>query len=181
MRLFSIACFSLIAAAFFMPGGIHNYSVTPIEGGNQSLADYEGKKILVITLPVQQSAAADSLLYCLDTLATAHISTLGVIAIPSREEGYTDEMKTELLSWYRSKLGNHILITEGMYTRKTSGAGQHPLFQWLTHHSQNGTFDIDETGPGAKFFANGQGKLFSVLGPQSRMYGRSVQRTLAMQ
>ncbi|MDZ4794953.1 MAG: hypothetical protein SGI83_11795 [Bacteroidota bacterium] len=157
---------------------LHNYSVTKIEGGSQSLSAYQGKNILIITLPLVQNAASDSMLYSLDTLGAAHIATLKIIAVPSYEDGYTIAQKTQLQQWYRSKLGIHILVTEGMYTRRTSGAQQHPLFNWLTDEELNDGFDIDVAGPGYKYFGNETGQLYGVLRPHSKISGASVQKTL---
>jgi glutathione peroxidase-family protein len=173
--------FVIWALGFVWLSGIHTYSVPKIEGGSQSLSAYQGKKILVITLPLVQNPAADSLLYSLDTLGTAHIATLKVIAVPALEDGYTGAQKTALQQWYRSKLGNHILITEGLYTRKTSGSQQHPLFKWLTKDTENEVFDVDVEGPGYKFFTTAGGALYGVLRPHSTMWGQSVQRTLWLQ
>jgi glutathione peroxidase len=172
--------FVIWALGFGWFSGIHSYTVPKIEGGSQALSAYQGKKILVITLPLVQNPAADSLLYSLDTLAAAHTSTLKVIAVPAVEDGYTSAQKTALQQWYRSKLGNHILITEGLYTRKTSGTQQHPLFKWLTSDTQNDAFDIDVEGPGFKFFANEEGKLYGVLRSHSTISGASVQKTLLL-
>jgi hypothetical protein len=137
--------------------------------------------LLIITLPIVQNASTDSLLYSLDTLAAARSQSLQVIAVPSFEDGYTPSQKAALEQWYRTKLGTHVLITEGVYTRKTSGVQQHLLFRWLTDATQNGVFDIDVEGPGYKFFANGNGQLYGVLRPQSRMSGQGVQITLQIQ
>ena len=180
MKFFSIMSLGILIS-LAISTGIYNYSVPKIEGGSQALTAYQGKKVLVITLPVQQDAAADSMLYSLDTLASAHLSHLAVIAVPGYEDGYAEEMKSQLQQWYRSKLGNYITITEGLYTRKTSGSQQHPLFAWLTHSSQNGSLDVDVEGPGSKFFADSEGKLYGVLGPKMKIGGRLVQRTLLFQ
>ena len=160
---------------------IHSYSVSQIEGGSQSLSAFQEKKILVITLPVTPGAAADTILYSLDTLALAHSASLKVIAVPAYEDGYTPAQKSQLIQWYRSKLNNNIIITDGMYTRKTSGAQQAPLFKWLTDVEENEVFDTDVEGPDFKFFANGGGQLFSVLSPQSKISGAAVQKTLRLQ
>ena len=163
--------------------GLYDHSVPKIEGGSQNLSIYQGKKILVITLPIQQNASADSLLYSLDTLAIAHASDFKVIAVPAYEDGYVDTMKNQLLSWYRSKLGSYILITDGLYTRKTSGSQQHPVFKWLTHVSENGVFDVDVDAeePGSKFFISASGKLNGVLKSKTKIWGRAVQKTLQLQ
>jgi|SanBayMetagenome_1026888.scaffolds.fasta_scaffold19694_1 glutathione peroxidase len=177
--VFSLSLF--ICTARLLSGSVYDYTVPGIEGGTQQLSAYQGKKILVITLPVSQNASADSLLYSLDTLATAHASELKVIAVPGIEDGFATTNKAQLVQWYRSKLGSNILITDGIYTRKTSGTQQHPLFKWLTSSDQNEVFDIDAAGPGYKFISNSSGQLYGVLKPHSKVWGSSVQRTLSIQ
>jgi glutathione peroxidase-family protein len=157
---------------------IYNFTVPKIEGGNQALSAYQGKKILVITLPIVKNASADSLLYKIDTLASAHTANLKVIAVPAFEDGFTSAQKNNLKQWYRTKLSNQILITDGLYTHKSSGIQQHALFKWLTNASQNEVFDIDASGPGFKFFANAVGELYYVMHPQTKISGTSVQKAL---
>src|ERR1041385_5452553 len=105
----AITMLIFVAVSIFAKGqnSIYDYSVPRIEGGNQALSAYQGKKILIVTLPVQQSGAADTVLFCLDTLAATHTSQLVVIAVPSYEDGFTSEQKGQLREWYRSKLGNY--------------------------------------------------------------------------
>lgn len=178
LALLSIA--SAMSLSLFT-GSIHDYTVPKIEGGNQSLSAYQGKKVLIITLPLLQNASTDSMLNSLDTLASARNATLKVIAVPSYEDGFTAAQKIQLQQWYRSRLGNYILITDGLYTRKTSGSQQHPLFKWLTEEDQNEIFDIDVDGPGYKFFAKTNGQLYGVLRPSSKISGQTVQKTLQIQ
>ncbi len=180
MKQITIFGFILLLAGTIWTGSIYDHSVPKIEGGSQPLAGWQGKKILVITLPLVQSASADSMLYSLDTLASARSATLKVIAVPSYEDGYTPAQKTQLETWYRSKLGNHVVITEGLYTRRTSGSQQHGLFKWLTVLNQNESFDIDVTGPGYKFFVSSTGQLYGVLRPHTSMWSGAVQKTVGM-
>ena len=181
MKSLVLACLLIIMGNTVGAQTLPALTVPELEGGTQALSAFNGKKILVVTLPLEPSASADSLLYSLDTLATAHSSLLKVIAVPSYEDGYNPSQSDSLLTWYRSKLGNHILITAGLYTRKTSGSQQHDLFKWLTDVAQNDVFNIDVAGPGYKFFCNSSGKLFAVFLPQSKMYGASVQKVLHAQ
>lgn len=177
----SIFGICIIGTIVLVQTSIYSYSVAKLEGGDQSLSAFQNKKILVITLPVQQNAGSDSLLYSLDTLAAARTSSLAVIATPSFEDGYSISQQSELLQWYRSKLGSYILITDGLYSRKTSGSQQHPLYKWLTDATLNGVFDMDVTGPNYKFIVRGNGQLYGVLPPQTKISGASMQKTLQMQ
>lgn len=181
MKYITTMCLGLLAGLFLPTGSIHDYTVPKIEGGTQQLSAFQGKKILVVTLPIVQNASADSMLYSLDTLATAHSADLKVVAVPSFEDGFTTAQRISLEQWYRSKLGTGIIITDGLYTRKTSGTQQHALFKWLTDDTQNDMFNIDVEGPGHKFFTRGDGSLYGELTPQIKMWNAAVQKTLNMQ
>jgi glutathione peroxidase len=150
---------------------IYSYTVPKIEGGNKQLSSYQGKKILVLTLPTQQNASNDSLLTSLDSLRAANTTTLAIIAVPAYEDGFTPALKNSLKTWYRSKLNNDIIITDGLFTRKTSGSQQHGLFQWLTDKNKNGHFDNDVSGPRMKFFVWTDGNLDGVLGAPTKLGG----------
>lgn len=160
---------------------IHNLSVPKIEGGTQQFSVFLGKKLMIITLPVVRNAAADSILYSLDTLAAAHQSNLVIIAVPSFEDGYTASQNSTLQQWYRSKLGNYIVVTRGLYCRKTSGSQQHDLFKWLTNKNKNEKFDIDVESPGYKFFINGNGGLYGVFRTNVRIGSLAVNKALRIQ
>lgn len=173
--------FFILLSSVLLTSSIYDYSFPKIEGGTQNMSSFQGKRILIITLPIVQNASADSMLYSLDTLAAAHINNLSVIGVPSYEDGYTAAQQTQLKNWYRSKLGNYITISSGLYTRKTSGAQQHGLFKWLTTDTMNDAFNVDVAGSGQKFFVGSTGALFGVLAPQTKISGITVQRTLQIQ
>ena len=170
---------ALVLSICSFTSGVFTYSIPKIDGGIQALSSYGGKKILVITLPVIRNAASDSMLYALDTLAASHQNSVKVIAVPSYEDGFTVPQKSGLRQWYRSKLGNYIVIADGLFTRKTSGNLQHGLFKWLTYQNEN--FDIDVEGPGYKYFVRENGELYGVLRPHVRIGSAAVNRAIQMQ
>lgn len=161
-------------------GSIYDYSVPKITGGNYDLNASQGKKILIVTIPVAQNQQTDSLLYSLDTLAAAHASELTVIAVPSYEDGFTLDGKAEILTYLQTKLHSPVIITDGLYTRKTSNSHQSGLFKWLTDIDRNEYFDVDMAGPGYKFFIDGSGQLYGLLVPQTSMAGPAVYKTIKM-
>lgn len=173
----------LIVVCFFMLSmtyneSIYTHTLTTIEGQNKSMADLQGKKILIITLPIQQNALNDSLLHSIDSLRATHSSSLVVIGVPAYEDGYTPSIKNELKNWYRSKLNNAIIITEGVFTRQTSGSQQHALFQWLTDKNKNGSLSKDVSGPGNKFFVWTDGKLLAALGAEVKIGGSTLRNLI---
>ncbi|MFN8250251.1 MAG: hypothetical protein U0V75_00110 [Ferruginibacter sp.] len=168
----------LIAACSLNAQGFYSFSVPKIEGGNQSINSYQNKMVLIITLPVQQGAGNDSLLHSIDSLGAANNSSLQIIAVPSYEDGFSAANRITLMNWYRSQLNASIVITDGLYTRQSSGSQQHPLFQWLTDKDKNGHLDIDVTGPRMKFFIWTDGILTGVLGAQTKLGGAAMQGLL---
>lgn len=175
---------SLLIVSFILLTGwiytesIYTHSVTTIEGVHKPLNVYQGKKILVMTLPINRNSSNDSLLHSLDSLKSAHNSSLIIIATPSYEDGYTPARKDSLRQWYRSILSMDVIVTEGMYTRKTSGSQQHPLFKWLTDKSRNDHFDRDVTGPKNKFIVWTDGELVGALGAPTKLGGNTLNNLL---
>lgn len=153
---------------------IYTHSIVTIEGQMKPMTELQGKKILVITLPIQQNASSDSLLNALEALQVAHAGSLIVIGVPSYEDGYTVSVKNQLKDWYRSKLNNTIIISDGLYTRKTSGGQQDPLFRWLTDKTKNGSLDKDVSGERNKFFVWTDGQLLAALGPEVTLGGPTM-------
>ncbi len=153
---------------------IYSKSITTIEGVDKPISAYQGKKMLIITLPIVQSAAADSLLTALDSIANVHTSDMVIIATPSKEDGFTTSNKASLKQWYRSKLRMSILVTDGYFTRKTAGNNQHALFQFLTKQEKNGSFNNDVEGVATKFVVWTDGELIGFINPQTKVNGRSM-------
>jgi glutathione peroxidase len=169
MKFFLIMITCFFAIPKVQGQGIYTYTVNSIEGTNKPLNACTGKKIFIITLPTQQNNANDSLLRSLDSIRAAYTTTVQIIAVPAYEDGYTLALKPQLKQWYRSKLGMGIIVTEGMYTRKTSGTQQHALFKWLTDKTKNGHFDQDVTGVKNKFMVWTDGELVAVLAAQTKI------------
>jgi len=167
-----ISCFFLLSMTY--TESIYIYSIVTIEGQNKSMADFQGKKILIITLPIQQNASNDSLLNSIDSLRAVHVNSLVVIGVPAYEDGYTPAIKEQLKNWYRTKLNTAIIITDGLFTRKTSGGQQDPLFQWLTDKNKNGSLNQDVTGERNKFFVWTDGQLLAALGAQVKIGGSTM-------
>jgi len=169
----------LISSLFLLSGttcmeSIYTLSVVTIEGNTRAMGTYSGKKLLIITLPTVQNSSNDLLLHDLDSLGLANADSLIIIATPSYEDGYTPANKSALTTWYRSILNSNIVITDGLYTRKTSGTQQHPLFKWLTDKEKNGHFDLDVTGTRNKFFIWTDGELTGVLSAETKLGGLTM-------
>lgn len=178
IKLFATVCFSMALSTSMVEENIYSHSVMSIEGVLRPLGTCQGKKVLIVTLPIQQNASNDSLLSSLDSLRAVYNNSLVIIGVPSYEDGYTPTLKESLKQWYRSKLSMDIIVTEGLYTRKSSGNQQNSLFKWLTNKNRNEHFDKDVEGPRFKFVVWTDGELVAVLGAQTRIGGNTMQGLL---
>jgi len=152
-------------------------TITKLNGDTVSFARYYGTKLLIVVLPVTQTAEDSGYMYKLDSISSLYAGRLNVIGVLSYEDGYADSLLPALQSWYGSLPGANLLVTQGMYTRRDS-TSQHPLFNWLTHADQNAHFDIDVTGTGQTFFINEEGQLYSVNDPGIPLTVYMVQRLI---
>src|SRR5687768_7224824 len=116
-----------------------------LNGGTESVNSYAGKKTLYIILPINQN---DSVFNQLQAFKDRYHDTVRVVGILSIEDGFQASLANNIQSMYGS-MG--IIISEGMNTKKASGANQSALMKWLTDKTQNSHFDIDAGGVGHKF------------------------------
>lgn len=141
-----------------------DFEYTTIDGEVKQFGEFEGRKIMVVALPVSQTENNSKDLKLLDSLSIKYSSEFIMVGVPSIEDGFSQDSADALKDWYRSELHEQFIVTSGMYTRKASPL-QHPLFYWLTNKSGNMHFDEDMPGPGEMYFINEQGELYGVFSP----------------
>lgn len=173
-------CSLFVIFSFKANDGIYNYSVQTIRGESKSLSEFRGRKLLVITLPIERSSNSDSFLISLDSLANLNSVNLKVIAVPSIEDGFTFQNRDSLLAWYESRLSGNIIISDGLRTHRQSGSDQSPLFRWLSSIGENQIFDTNPDSPCYKFFVNSTGDLYGVLNPTTNISSLLFQRAMAL-
>jgi glutathione peroxidase-family protein len=147
------------AKAQAVPG---NYLLT-LNGDSAQLSQYQGKKILLIVLPVSHAAEDSAVLLNIESIYQQYKDSITFIGVPSYEDGYVDSLSTDIKAWYIDTLHLSFIITTGMYTRNSSGSQQSYLFQWLTTETMNGHFGTDITTHGQKFLLNQYGELKAVF------------------
>lgn len=142
---------------------IYSIGFNDIDGNNISIAQYQNKKVLFLIAPI---STTDSLLIDGIISFKDHFGdSIQLVGIMSVEDGYSSANRQSIKELYQSR-GINILLTEGMYTRKSSGAGQSALLQWLTDKEDNKRFNTDASGIGHKFFVSRMGKLLGSVSAQ---------------
>lgn len=166
----------LLLGALAWYSSIYTIHITTIDGQDKSMQDFQGKKILIVVVPVTKTSHDSAFLRTIDTISKVYAQGIAVIGVPSFEDGYTSDDLNNLNTYYHSILGNQVTLTKGMYTRKGSGNRQHELFSWLTHTENNSHFDYDVSGVGQKFFISEQGELYGVSEPEGRLSSRLMEQ-----
>ena len=157
----------VISAAFLLsylnpPKYIYGIPFKDIDGKPASLLPYRGMKMMVIIVSgLEQDSGW---LNRLAPFYQQYKDSIGIVAIPSIEDGYSDGNKATVKRLFNER-GIHALITEGSYTRKAAGSNQSELMQWFTNKGHNMRFDRDIMGVGHHFFLDEMGGLQYTVAP----------------
>jgi len=164
--------------AFTFIGLFYDLPLATIDGQTVDLRRLEGKRVLIILLPLTIDDSLSITPGQIAALANTYRDSLTIIGVPGEEAGYTDAVKERVRALYANEPANFIFAS-GMKVSKSSGQGQSPLFQWLTDISKNGFFDRDAGVTGQKFFVNRYGHLYAVMGPHVKLSNPIITRALS--
>ena len=163
LSLIISAC--MLLSNIMPPKYIYGIKLKDIDGKHTDLLPLRGKKMLVIIISGQEKDS--TWLNRLAPFYQQYKDSIGIVAIPSIEDGYSEANKVTAKRLF-SERSIHILITEGCYTRKAAGTNQAELMQWFTNKAHNMREDRDIMGAGHRFFLDEMGGLqYSVLPPIS--------------
>lgn len=150
----------LLSLCFGMAGSLYDYAVQDTDGHTVNLGDFRGKKILFVNTASASPYAAQ--LGSLEQLYQQYKDSLVVIAVPSNTFKSEPLSDAAIKSLATGTYGAHYILT-----RKTevAGAGQSPVYYWLTHRSENGMMENSVNEDFYKFLVNGEGKLVGIFAP----------------
>jgi len=167
---------SLVFGSMFFGTDLYNIHFSTIDNEDKSMDEFRGKKIMIVILPVTQTVDDSIFLRSIVNASENYGGKISIIGMPSFEDGYSIGDSDRVAYYYRMQMGRTITVVKGMYTKKTSGRNQHPLFAWLTHASQNDHFDSEATGVGEKFFINENGELYGIVSARRQIDNRLMDR-----
>ena len=175
--LFSISLLLQTLVSLTTDSSFYELPLPKADGTTVSAQSLQGKKVVIVTLPTQPNANSNRFLEQLDSLARVRVTDVIIVGVPMVEGGAASQNKEALMAWYQSKLGDEVVVLEGMPSRKAS-KNQHPLFAWLTHQEQNGHFDEDITGTRQLFFISRDGALYGSMEAGEEFPASAVQKML---
>lgn len=159
-KIILLSGFAILSGLFVNAQNFWELSFKTINGDTVMLSSFTGKKTLFFLVSLNET---DSNYSQLQAFRNRYLDTVRIVGVLSFEDGYQTSSASTIQSLY-SSMG--IILTEGMYTKKSSGANQSSLMKWLTSKTKNLHFDMDASGIGHKFFVNESVRLFAVMPPQ---------------
>lgn len=174
-RIFLV--FVSVTLLFLIAGGQSFYQLNfkNINGDAIPASSFAAKKVLFIILPLHP---VDSNFSQLKAFKKRYGDSVQVVGVLSFEDGFQSGNASVIKNLY-SNMG--IILTEGMYTKKTSGNNQSPLMKWLTDKNKNMHFDMDAKGIGQKFFVSQVGRLYAVISPQTSLASPIIEKIVHSQ
>jgi len=173
---FMIGC--LVSVYGIAQNSVYSLTVNGVNGKQYALNKYASDTLWIIILPVQKGNEGTKLLKRIDSISLAHKGTLQTIAIPSFEDGYVKDTSNSLMIFYQQHLDSSIFLSQPIYTHKTSGQQQDPLFHWLTSTGPNNHFNDDVPGAGSFYFIDKQGNVYGLLEPDARNSNKALKKVL---
>lgn len=144
-----------------MSYSIHDFTIPALNGGEIKLADYKGKKILLVNTA---SACGLTPQYKqLQELHEGYYEKVQVIGFPCNDFGAQEPgSATEIATFCSTNFGVTFPLSEKI---KVLGADAHPLYQFLTRKELNGVQDSEVQWNFQKYLINEEGQLQQVFSP----------------
>ena len=146
---------------------IYSIKINALNGNPINLSDYKGKYILFVN--VASECGFTGQYEGLQKLYETYQDKLMIIGVPCNQFGGQEPgSANEIQEFCKINYGVTFLITEKVDVK---GSNQHPLYQWLTQQSKNGSSSSTVKWNFQKYLVSTNGELidyyFSVTTPLS--------------
>lgn len=155
---------------------LHGISFNDIDGNSISLSAYQGKRMLFIIASINNdSVRLDEIQKFRNGIGSDSLQLIGIMSI---EDGYQVANKDGIKSLYQIR-GIDIILTEGMYTKKSAGDNQSSIMRFLTRKAENSKFETEPRGIGQKYYISKTGKLLGIAPPEASLFGNISQALIS--
>jgi len=137
---------------------IYDLNIQSLDGKSISLSDYKGKKMIFeVSSP---NNLQDSKISFFDSLQKANPNTV-VFIIPMQD--FNTGSIAYQVGQIKKTVSPLVILTSGVYAKKTQGISQNVVLKWLTNASENSHFDADVNTDEQIYIVNESGELYAVL------------------
>jgi glutathione peroxidase len=145
---------------------IYTKQFTTLGGTPISMAQYQGKKILLVNIASSSEYAAVQLPQ-LQQLYQQYKDSVVVLAFPSNDFGKETRTDADLKQLLQNTY--HISFPVSVRTGvKDSTAGTHEVYKWLQNQSENGTMSMKVKTDFVKYLVNKDGTIMGVFGAKTK-------------
>lgn len=157
------------------PVPFHSLSATLPDGNNLSFESLRGKKVLLVNTASNCGYTAQ---YAeLQKLYDRYRNNLLIVAFPANDFKEQEKGSDEEIAAFCSRnYGVTFPVVRKSIVLK--GAGQHPVFGWLTHRERNGWNDAPPAWNFAKYLVNEAGVLTHCFAPGLSPLNKAVVNAL---
>lgn len=162
-KLILINVLLLTVITVFGQNSLHDFTVKDIEGNDFDLSTLKGKKVLVVN-----TASKCGLTPQFEQLQSVFEQYGGddfvIIGFPANNFANQEpKSNSEIVEFCEMNYG----VTFPMMSKiSVKGDDMHPVYQWLTHKSQNGKQDSEVSWNFQKYLIDENGKLVDVIEPK---------------
>lgn len=155
---------------------LHHFSLPSIEGNTLHLADFKGKKLLLVN-----TASECGLTPQYEQLQEFHEQfqeKVSIIGFPSNDFGAQEPgTDAEIQTFCKVRFG----VTFPLSTKITvKGPNAHPLYQWLTQQALNGKADAEMQWNFQKFLIDENGEWQAVFSPVTSVFDDEVLKAIGV-
>lgn len=153
---------------------IYDIELNGLEGGKIDLAAFKGKKILFVN--VASKCGFTGQYKDLQKLSSTYKDKLVVIGLPCNQFGSQEPGSSEEIATFCEKnYGVSFPMSEKL---EVKGAGQHPLYQWLTKKEINGVKSSSVKWNFQKYLVDESGNLIDVFYSVTKPMSDSITKHL---
>jgi len=136
---------------------IYDIKINALNGEEIELSTYKGKYILFVN--VASECGFTGQYEDLEKLYETYKDNLMIIGVPCNQYGGQEPgTAAEIQTFCKVNYGVTFLLTEKV---EVKGANQHPLYQWLTQQSKNGSSSSTVQWNFQKYLVSPEGKLLN--------------------
>ena len=141
-------------------GSIYDFKMTTIDGQEKSLADFKGKKLLIVNTASECGFTPQY--EGLQQLHEKYGEQVVILGFPANNFGGQEPgTDTEIKSFCKLNYG----VTFQMFSKiSVKGDDMHPLYQWLSDKSKNGWNEDAPSWNFCKYLVNEDGQLVKFYG-----------------
>jgi glutathione peroxidase len=163
--------FFLATAAYI--ASIYNFQINDVDNIAINLSDFQGKKILFVNIATGSTNAGQ--LGELQELQQKYSDSLVIIGFPSNSFGHEPKTNSEIKQFCQVQyLTSFRLAAKG----SVRGTDIQPIYNWLTHQSENGVLNNDVVADFQKFLVDRNGLLIGVFGPGVSPMDSTIQNAI---